>query len=352
MGKIKNISEFIKEIQQATDYFKSTLGIDMVCYRGESKKHDYPGMPNLFRNPNYRGRNFEKNILDEVITNKLSENKNYLQAAMNAQHGGFPSRLLDVSFNSLIALFFAVTPHFTEDIDSRDDNDGKVFIYAIDKMYSSNNETIQRYFENMLNGKIGLNRLQGYVHRLIDYTNLNERIKAQQGGLILFSGNDYISIPEWKTKIITIDCEFKEQIRTDLKQLFGINMGSIYPESEHLVNYLTDKALLLAEHNDYQDLLYELDRQINFFLTSIFDTFENEKYRAKIKFLMQVEKYLLIYTQSIREFKVTETSSEFKAFKNSVNCKISEFIDNVNYYLPKGYTFIPFDKLSLKKDEE
>ena len=74
---------------------------------------------------------FEKNVLDEMSANHIAIGQSYLEKAINAQHGGFPSRLLDVSYNSLIALFFAITPFYNKKIDDTDKEDGFVYVFNI-----------------------------------------------------------------------------------------------------------------------------------------------------------------------------------------------------------------------------
>ena len=55
---------------------------------------------------------FEKSLFDAMRQNRLTGEKRYLDNAIDAQHGEFPSRLLDVSYNCLTALYFAVTPYY------------------------------------------------------------------------------------------------------------------------------------------------------------------------------------------------------------------------------------------------
>lgn len=47
-----------------------------------------------------------------MSANHLTDGKTYLEIAIDAQHGGFPSRLLDVTYNCIVALYFAITPYY------------------------------------------------------------------------------------------------------------------------------------------------------------------------------------------------------------------------------------------------
>ncbi len=289
-------------------------------------------------------KNYEKNVIDEVISNDLSKHENYLQAAINAQHGGFPSRLLDVTFNSLIGLFFAVTPHYTKKITESDHEDGVVIIYAIDKLYSSNSKGIQSYFEMIISsnndGENNENeRIKGYIHRLIDFTNLNSRIKAQQGGLILFSGNEFIPLPSWKEKKIIIAKEAKINIREELKDLFGMTIGTIYPESDNLVGYLTEKAKLLTEENTEEDLIYELKKQLDHYYYE-FQKVKFYKGEDLLHFLYDIEEYLYSYVESIFESEKLEKNTQ----KDLLNI-VEDFCEMISLKLPEDYSFVDYNSL-------
>ena len=165
----------------------------LFCYRGEDRIHGDNGevyvhsMPNIFRPTNFNKFNefkwFEKSILDEVKSNNLSKSIDYLEIAMDAQHGGFPSRLLDITFNSLIALFFAITPHYTMKIKEHDNVDGRVIVYAVDKMTTSKTETIMKIYKELVNEKKYNSRLDAYFHLFIDFVDLNSLFQFQQGNL-------------------------------------------------------------------------------------------------------------------------------------------------------------------------
>lgn len=74
----------------------------IIVYRGETSDHGATAcQPNIFRDGYIdNDEKIEKSILDEMTANHLVEGDSYLEKAINAQHGGFPSRLLDVSYNS------------------------------------------------------------------------------------------------------------------------------------------------------------------------------------------------------------------------------------------------------------
>ena len=115
--KVQNISQYIKRVNE---YIK-VRGIKdgTVVYRGEPDVYPEPCRPNIFRRGVMNGnRFFEKSLFDAMRQNRLTGEVRYLDNAIDAQHGEFPSRLLDVSYNCLTALYFAVTPYYHQREDS------------------------------------------------------------------------------------------------------------------------------------------------------------------------------------------------------------------------------------------
>ena len=345
-NKIETVDDFIRCIKEKNKELSNRTSFQFFAYRGEQKYYPDSGKPNLFRGEFYNkfveSPTYEKNIIDEVLMNRLSERDNYLHAAMDAQHGGFPSRLLDISFNSLIALFFATTPHFHQSIDLYDKDDGVVIIYAIDKMYSSSSSKLQKLFEKIIDSdsKHKIDELHGYIHKFIDHSTINNRIRAQHGGFVLFSGHQYVPIPEWKQEKVIISGEHKSEIRNELKNLFGLTIGSIYPESDNLVGYLLEKAELLVENNDdiNDATMYELEKQFKYFLSSIikirFTDPDNKK--RIVEKLMEIEIYLISYSYILQES---------DADKENVYVKIQYFLEEVQKKLPAGISVINIGQL-------
>ena len=270
-----SVADYLHEVENKVNKLKKLTGSTLFCYRGEDRKVNDKGeqylhsMPNIFRpnifNDFYKYKWFEKNILDEIKANKISNNSKYLELAMDAQHGGFPSRLLDITFNSLIALFFAITPHYTVKLNSHDDVDGRVLVYAVDKMSTSNTKSVMDIYDKIIENKDYNTRLDSYFHILIDFVDLNSRIKAQQGGFILFGGNQYVPIPDSRVLEITIPHRFKRNLREQLDIFFGINMGTIYPEPDNKVSYITKRALIVESDVDYYSII---NRELEFNLNS------------------------------------------------------------------------------------
>lgn len=194
---------------------------------------------------------FEKNLFDEMSANHITEGSRYLEKAIDAQHGGFPSRLLDVTYNCLIALYFSITPQTKKEENSYDDRDGAVYLFSIERMYSPTSDNINKSYDAIVKrepewfSRAGIFRKN---HKLIDHIKLNRRIIAQQGAFILFQGDEAEPIPCCQYEKIRIPGASKKRLRKELKSFFGIYTGMIYPEPENLIEEITRKSNLLNNH--------------------------------------------------------------------------------------------------------
>lgn len=240
--KVRSVTEYIARINAICKNNDDDENI--IVYRGEPVVYPTPGMPGIFRE-DYLKRDsyFEKNILLEMKANKLSEGNNYLEIAIDAQHGGFPSRLLDVSFNSLIALYFACVSK-PENKEKEKGKDSQVIIYKMKKAYCPTASNVIENYNAMLNNPMGhINEIIFEAnHKLIDHIKVNSRIIAQQGALILFQGNEWMPIPSRLVETIVIDASKKGEIERQLELLFGINTSFVYPEIDYSIEKIKAKA--------------------------------------------------------------------------------------------------------------
>lgn len=89
-----------------------------------------------------------------MSANHLTDGKTHLEIAIDAQHGGFPSRLLDVTYNCLVALYFAITPYYTESETSHDNEDGIVYIFFLEDIYCPTGNNINQAYNACLQQKL------------------------------------------------------------------------------------------------------------------------------------------------------------------------------------------------------
>lgn len=338
--EIKNVSDYLRILRTKVEELTYRTGYSFICYRGEDRDKVTKngtlfskGVPNIFRRDTIGAFNaykwFEKNILDEMKSNRMSEGDQYIEIAMDAQHGGFPSRLLDVSFNSLIALYFAVTPFYTYGINDHDEIDGRVLIYAFDKITTSSTETIIEIYNKIINKEKYVTFLDSHFHMLIDFVDLNSRIRAQQGAFILFGGNQYVPIPEWNYVEIKIPADSKPTLRKELELFFGINTGMIYPEPNNRVPHITQRAKIIENDIDFyeivkKEIIFDLNsmktqvvklstssnskvnqkfpkaiKELNYYLQGLNLIFQTEFANSNSQSILEIKKILQLYVLEI-----------------------------------------------------
>lgn len=365
---INNISDYLKVVVDKVGELKKSTGYTIFCYRGEdciynpndpNKTIYQAGMPNLFRSNQVGNLNrnlyFENNILDEMKSNNLSESDHYLEIAMDAQHGGFPSRLLDVSFNSLVALFFAVTPFYNKEEAAHDKIPGRVLIYASDKITTSNTTSIRDIYKQIIDEKNYSTILDAHFHMLIDFVDLNSRIKAQQGGFILFGGNQFIPIPEWKCKEIIIPSGSKEKLRDELKLLFGIDMGAIYPEPNNRVNHITNRAKTIENRvNYYEVVAKEIELDLISKKNKIIRLADKSSSRELTNAIMDMDYYfhrLSIYMQSLEDDNSIRDNI-CKEDKSSIINILKKYLSEINSLMYKQFDGNVINPYLFEKGEE
>lgn len=306
---IGDVSGYINRIGEIINEHKDEE--IMFVYRGEPKEFPVFGQPGIFRG-DYLSKDpfFEKNLLLEMKANRLTGGTNLLEIAIDAQHGGFPSRLLDVSFNSLVALYFACVSR----PESREDEknfDSRVIVYRMKRAYCPTAANVIRNYEYMVNNPdshINENVFSSN-YKLIDHIKVNNRIIAQQGALILFQGKEFHQLPKTVYDIITIDHNKKGDIEKELERFFGISTSSIYPEIEHSIDKIKEKAQYIIS-DDFsicnevktafanktvfvENQLVEIGKRINV---------TEESVTSAVKEVQVLEKEIQIWREELRQF--------------------------------------------------
>lgn len=261
MAEINEISDYIQKITELIAE-RNANGDKIVVYRGEPRIHDIPGKPGIFRERHIKRQPFfERNLLNEMKVNKITSGNTFLECEVDAQHDEFPSRLLDVTYNALIALYFAVTPYYkryTED--AYDDKyDGQVIVYFLPHIYCAGSENIENIFNKIIN------RNEAYLthplvqenYKLVNHIKMNTRICVQQGAFIMFQGDEYTPISKKDYEVIKINKNVRGKLRKELDILFGINTGFVYPEPFNLFSAMGNKAYRIV--NTETSVLTELD---------------------------------------------------------------------------------------------
>ena len=118
-NQIISLSNFVEQISHLNDEKYE------YCYRGHDDK-SYKLNPTIYRNNNFI-ENEDKIIREAIMRNpeEFLNLKTNFEILAKMQHYEFPTRLLNLTENPLVALFFAVS--------SKDKKDGSVIVFKIAK---------------------------------------------------------------------------------------------------------------------------------------------------------------------------------------------------------------------------
>ena len=269
--EIKSVSDFIRECFQ----FSYQNGkAQRVYYRGTNQIWPKQHIPAIY----YPGTDFiekEREIFDEVVSVfpvEMLAQKTTVEKLILMQHYRFPTRIMDVSPNPLVGLFFAC---FDDGDTATRRRDGVVNRYKVDDIdiKTCDSDTVS-VIANIARCKVGFpykdfseqskfekgdnvgelhyeicKEHPGFYDCIVPrdlYRVLclrprmnNPRITRQEGRFFLFgikgiSKTECAEFPrEWLLEPITIPAEKKERILDELDSM-GLNEGFFYPDFEHV----------------------------------------------------------------------------------------------------------------------
>lgn len=270
---INSISDFIKQLQKIP-----RKGEFEIYFRGHSDKN-YLLKPSIYRSQRLIAN--ENKIFKEFILRTPSDflnEKSALEKLVKMQHYGLPTRLLDITTNPLVALYFACN--------EKSKQDGKVLAFKVPtddiKYYDSDTvsiianiakrsskfsiEKIRNLNLTVFNEQEELGYLlheikeeKSYFQNIILPTDIervvavkvkqnNNRIIKQSGVFLIFGidgkknlpakiPDDWIINLELKGVDFEINNNSKDNIIEELN-LLGINEATLFPELENQAKYL------------------------------------------------------------------------------------------------------------------
>lgn len=269
IGSIRTLMEILEKLD--IDYEEKVS----VFYRGHSN-HTFKLEPFVYRK-DYFIKNEDK-LFKEMIArspNDFKECNTTFEKLVKMQHYSLPTRLLDITSNPLVALFFACKDETQQNMDGRlfrfeikeddikyyDSDTVSVVSNTSRRPYTFSIEAIKNLSRSTFNKK---GEIQYLLHEIrsekphfspvIDPKHLemvfcvrpkldNPRIIRQEGAFFIFGINDD------KTKCAKFEFEYKSFIINKsektkiLKQLdvLGINESTLFPEIDHVAKHLKEK---------------------------------------------------------------------------------------------------------------
>lgn len=251
----ENIIQILSQVESEISALKRFLELDekssIIAYRGESKDYgETKLLPSIHRaNMSIEDENsFFYALRDYNITN-LS-NKSYIEKAIEAQHYLQTSRLLDISFNVLIATYFATIGNYKDD--------AKIYIFCFPKSFSPSSNYLEDYYKDMLNPKGKTKLILRNNFKVITHGYYNERMKLQSGGFIFFPSENIANIPSCFYHTITIAARCKESIKKELEIYFSIYESSVFPEKEKRKEIVMEAVKRNRQEHNKDDILLEI----------------------------------------------------------------------------------------------
>lgn len=114
VSSVAQFQAFLEQLAKATKVYQSTM---QLWFRGQGKC-SWPLLPGLYRENALVAPRFERQVLREFRAKAgsyLGAQPSFERALFLMQHYGLPTRLIDWTTNSLVALFFAVEQQQAED---------------------------------------------------------------------------------------------------------------------------------------------------------------------------------------------------------------------------------------------
>lgn len=274
------VVESVTDLISAVGKLRS-VGATFNAFRGQ-RNAEWSPEPGILRSPR-KLLDHERDIVREIVSihpHEFRDDSSMLDRLVRMQHFGLPTRLLDVTLNPLVALYFATEPYRS----NTRTVDGGIDVYSVPakyrKYYDSDTLACIANLANLsseekqeiiscgihdietFNKDIKpINRLVQFVrserphfHSEIEPSDLffpyfavpkmnNRRIIAQSGAFLIFGLDIGPKTPRWRRRHpitrqrIEVPERAKLYIRKELENI-GINESTLFPELDRAASYI------------------------------------------------------------------------------------------------------------------
>lgn len=268
--EINSVAEYIEKVNDLLQEEDSGT----LFFRGQENK-DWPVLPSIFRD---NLLSIEHELLLEPLIKVPYDFKSMekIEILAKYQHYGLSTRLLDVTTNPLVALYFACKEnakdeecgrvYFRQDYPiSQDDKKLKIILSLAEKELKNENSLKQILIKLYKEGIITKEDKEVYSEENSDFPNIiqncytilppltNERMKMQSGAFLLSTCFNFQRTTIWdESKISKGQTDLRKEFRDEYfsiagsvqnqileeLNLYNINEATLFPELEHQLNYI------------------------------------------------------------------------------------------------------------------
>lgn len=254
----------IESVDDLIDSIHNTVPKGIWAFRGQVN-HTWLMLPSLLRMARYNAIVSQRALVNQFLLRKFEfpflRNNDPVDYLMLLQHFGVPTKLLDVTFDPFVGLFFACY-----DPSGNNANvDGKLCIIPVSQFDKLEINTPNQDVYNKPITEDGVRELWDRVspekHLFFEPMYKNARMRAQDGCFVLFSmrpeaeGDKFVSLErflELKNQFLDtnelnkeksgrhwygykrIPASAKSHILNELNDRFGIGPNTLFPETPYL----------------------------------------------------------------------------------------------------------------------
>ena len=282
MDTIRSVSEYLECLSKIKMEPKTTFSVGcFTLFRGQANAN-WLLSPSLYRQNLFEAENLLLTEIKHICPNEFGDNR--FDSLVKMQHFGMPTRLLDVTTNPLVSLYFAC------ESSEQSNEDGIVYIFPNMPVSWSNDPLVdlvmdfvydyfprKMWIDQMLDQSQKKYRNGSYrlmpdtIDSLLHYLTIpafavmpaktNERVEAQDGAFFVFGmhfsnrevstnpgtiGRVYYNFEPieidnvqqiWKkTETLRIPAAAKKGILNQL-DILGINERKLFPDLSHQINH-------------------------------------------------------------------------------------------------------------------